>query len=454
MPLAEDCTTDADENCDASSSCEWVTTLGGQGPQAIYGAAARPTGGIVVVGRSEGDLVWNEGSVPSAGKGAFVAAIDANGHVEWAEAFPVISTNGWSVGVGVAVAATGEIAVVGTYQSILTVGTKTLPASTGPGSGFVATLEPDGTPIDALGLGGEDMGAQTVVFDPEGGLVVSGRLKGTVDWGGGPLVSQADDVFVLRLQPDLGYESATLYGGPSLDRGSAAISPNGDLAVAGGFSSTMDLGDGVHSATGGEDMFAGLFDPEGHLISSRFDGVEQVDYASAIVADPSGGFTMTALSGGEGLTATDFGGAASPVEGNLFVVHFDASLQAISATGMTVGPDLSPELSAPARSDAGYLYVGGAGTGTLTAGATSLDLGSDPADHNAFVVKIDPSGAVVWARRLTFAEGNQSFASTTIVVGTSGEVYAVGGFQSQLEAPNGVVSSNGFGDGFVIRLDP
>lgn len=351
VPIAEDCSTTDDDDCDGSTACEWATTLGGLDDQFFYAAAARPTGGLVVVGSTEGDLVWSGGTSTShLFADVLILAIDANGQVEWVQSF---GSDGIDRAMGVAVSSTGEIAVTGQYQGPTSVGSTPLPFGGDTTAAFVATFEPDGTPIAARGFDGNDsVSAGAVDFDAAGNLVVTGSQRGTVDWGSGPLVSAESDVFVLRLHDDLSLDSVTLYGGPTDDYATSAVYPNGDLAMAGSYFSSIDLGDGPHVTAGDWDTFAALFDSSGNLSWSRSDGGPNWDQTNALITDPTGGLFY----GGTFTGTIDFGGATSPVSGGFFVARVDASGTATRSTGF--GPaSYFGRLPGLARSSSGEIYV-------------------------------------------------------------------------------------------------
>ena len=92
----------------------------------------------------------------------------------------------------------------------------------------------------------------------DGEILVGGGLRGSVDFGGGALVTPPDQKRPFLAQYDLtgAHLSSTTYEAASLarfitgDRG-----PDGELAFVGDFKYTLDLGDGPVSAIGDLDLF-------------------------------------------------------------------------------------------------------------------------------------------------------------------------------------------------------
>jgi hypothetical protein len=105
---------------------------------------------------------------------------------------------------------------------------------------------------------------------------------------------------------------------------------------------------------------------------------------------------------------------------NGYVAKYATDGSLLWATGM-LGPDASASASTVTTDAAGNVYVGGAFTGTISIGATSLT--SDSAG-DAFLAKLGSDGAVQWA----VARGGADKQNTgAIEVDGSGAVYRTGG---------------------------
>ena len=74
-----------------------------------------------------------------------------------------------------------------------------------------------------------------------------------------------------------------------------------------------------------------------------------------------------------------------------------------------------------------------------------------PGGSNAFVVKLDPGGAPVWARRFGEHESARGRASA---VDQTGEVFVTGGFDGDVDLGGGSLKSAGKNDCFVAKYRP
>lgn len=92
----------------------------------------------------------------------------------------------------VAITARGDIAVVGIARGELAAGSLTLTVS-GPADGYLARWAADGTPQDALLLGGADYDATTKVVALGERLAIAGFFSGTIELAGVGLAARGGD---------------------------------------------------------------------------------------------------------------------------------------------------------------------------------------------------------------------------------------------------------------------
>jgi hypothetical protein len=123
---------------------------------------------------------------------------------------------------------------------------------------YVMKLDSDGSPLWVRGYGDPDIQhAEEMDVDAAGRVLVAGRARGTVDFGGGPLSSGGNwDVFVLALTPD-GDHIWSLVAGDAAVQGAWGIAadPTGGVLVTGDFEGALDLGAGPMTSAGGTDVF-------------------------------------------------------------------------------------------------------------------------------------------------------------------------------------------------------
>src|SRR5689334_5809431 len=90
----------------ATSSQEWTLHLGGDGNETVRELALTPDGAIVIAGQFEGELLLGSETLISAGEtDAFVAVLEPNGEVRWADR---VGGPGYDAAGGLAVSAAGE----------------------------------------------------------------------------------------------------------------------------------------------------------------------------------------------------------------------------------------------------------------------------------------------------------------------------------------------------------
>jgi len=111
----------------------------------------------------------------------------------------------------------------------------------------------------------------------------------------------------------------------------------------------------------------------------------------------------------------------------------------------------SDELIDLAVDAAGNVYLAGAFGAMITFGTDTL-VPVGPGD-DGFVVKLDPTGAVLWARAIA-SVGSDSVRA--VAVDAAGDVYVGGRYGAALTLDNGVTldAPGGIQDGFVAKLDP
>lgn len=120
-PSAEDCATDADEDCDGIGQCSppplWSARLGGAGDDVATAVATDPAGNLYVTGWFEGTVDFGAGPLVSEGAiDVFVLKLDPAGHAIWSRRF---GSGYGGAGTKIALDASGNILLGGTYGGVL-----------------------------------------------------------------------------------------------------------------------------------------------------------------------------------------------------------------------------------------------------------------------------------------------------------------------------------------------
>jgi hypothetical protein len=170
----------------------------------------------------------------------------------------------------------GENAVIG---FVVSTGTLQLPGVAQAGTGsFVAEIDPRGQALWQLPLGGASIA--DVAADAAGGVYVAASLTGSITLGTSTLTSAGDsDLLLLKLDATGNVSWSRQYGDAGRQRAeSLAAVPGGGVVLSGRFGGTLDFGGGVMLQSDGTvphlDVHAGndfvaRFDGDGNLLWAR-----------------------------------------------------------------------------------------------------------------------------------------------------------------------------------------
>ena len=346
-----------------------------------WGVAVRPSGNVLVSGALTGTVDLGLGPLTSAGDlDLVVAELAPSGAPVWNQRF---GDGARQSGAKLALDGAGNLFIAAPFQGTIILGTSTW-TSAGGWDVVVAELDPAGHPLWSKSMGGAgdetplgvyaDAGGVTVAYrfgsvsavqgtsvakltvagDPAwtkswmgvvgdafaasaaGGALVTGSFRGSVDLGGGALVSAGlTDIFVVELSPAGDWTWNKRFGGYADEEADGlAVTATGELLLAGRFDGPLDLGGATPllsvQAAGAFapsfDVFVAKLDAHGAHVWSRQFGDSTVDErVTAAAAAPGGGVVVL---GGAG-DSIDFGlGALKQPGGGAFVVGIDGDGQA------------------------------------------------------------------------------------------------------------------------------
>src|SRR5690606_28675629 len=150
--------------------------------------------------------------------------------------------------------------------------------------------------------------------DSAGNVIVAGTFAGTADFGGGALTSASlsDDVFVAKLDPAGNHLWSRRFGDAFADEGwRVAVDVNDNVVVTGHFQGSIDFGGGSLVSQGGFDVFVAKLDAMGdHLWSKRY-GSSVNQFARGLDVRPGGNIAVTGFFQG----SLDFGGGTLTTNG-------------------------------------------------------------------------------------------------------------------------------------------
>jgi len=215
-------------------SPRWAQTLSGPTNEDEFdGVAVAPDSSVYVTGKFEGTATLAGVSLTSAGAADIpFARFDAVGKLLWAKRFGGPGEDNFF---DVDATAAGPVAT-GWFSGTVAFGTTTL-TSSGPSDCVVVALRPDGTTRWARAFGGPARdGCNEVTVSTNGAVTTSIDTAGAWTPLGGPplpLVSLSDTV-LMRLAPDGTPTWMRAVGGAGPQRGKAlAVAPDGSVSFGG-----------------------------------------------------------------------------------------------------------------------------------------------------------------------------------------------------------------------------
>ncbi len=306
---------------DADGDHRWSKRFGDTNPNQMANAVATDaSGNVIVAGNHWGTVNFGGSPLTSVGgDDIFLVKFDNDGDHAWSKRFGDASSN--QIGRAVAVSSAGEIYLAGSFTGTVDFGVGPH-ASVGGLDVYIAKFAANGTAIWSESFGGlGDQVLESIAVDASGHVALCGYFGGTVDFGGGQLVSAANnDIFLAKLDDDGDHVWSKRFGSGNNQEGAAvAIDDAGAVIAAGRFESTVNFGGSTLTSSGGFDVFVAKFTGAGaHVWSQRF-GTTGDQGATALAADPHG---IVAI--GSFASTIDFGGGTLTNNGSLdlFVVRF------------------------------------------------------------------------------------------------------------------------------------
>lgn len=290
---------------DPEGSPLWSRALGGTGEQMVEDLAVDSAGGVVGVGSFDGTMNIGPEVLASAGDfDAYVVKLGGTtGATLWGKRFG--DASGAQVARCVAVDASGNIVVAGTFEGTIDLGGGPL-VSEGPMDAFVVKLSPSGEHLWSKRFGGcDEQNIAGVAVDGDGNILLTGMFNGALDLGGGPLESVGGDAFLAKLDAAGEHRWSKRFGGDAEQTGiRVAVGATGDVYLVARGHGPVDFGGGPREAGWGSDGFVASFGPSGdHRWSMAF-GDAGGWGSSGVTLSGAGSLVVT----GSFTAAVDFGG--------------------------------------------------------------------------------------------------------------------------------------------------
>jgi hypothetical protein len=364
----------------------WSKRFGAAQEQSGRSVTTDAAGNVYVTGNFLGTVDFGGGALTSKAccffEDMYVMKLDPQGAFVWAKAF---GDGAAQTARSIVSDAQGNIVVAGDFQGDTDFGGGVLTATPGGGIDlFVAKFTTAGGHLWSKRYGdAADQSAEEVTLDPGGNVVLTGNASGSIDFGKGPLTAPGakSALIIAKLTPGGDTTWASMYGDDARGLG-VDVGATGDVAVAGAFKGTIDLGGGKLSGGGSNDtVFVALFDGQGKHAWSHAYGSGSAQ-GTAVAVDGKGKVIL----GGTFSGGINFGPSNITSAGG-----FDAFLVKLDSVGCHVfsgqfGSDVFQATQNVATDASGNIFVAGNFAGTADFGAGVLTASGD----DIFVAKFGP----------------------------------------------------------------
>jgi Beta-propeller repeat len=380
----------------------------------------------------------------------FLIKLGPQGNCVWSKGFSIANPGTTDQIKGVAVDSSNNVYVVGGFYGGLDLGGGMF-TSAGQSDVFVAKFNAAGALQWSKRYGdATTQFGKAIGVDAAGHVYFAGSMQGTVDFGGGPLVSAGGfDTFVASLDTAGNFLWAKRAGDAADQQAlSVAVDAGANVLVTGIMAGSINFGGGALTSLGQNDVFALKLSSAGaHLWSKRF-GDTGDDWGNGVGTDPAGDVLLTGFFSGPKI---NFGGADIANAGGVdaYVVKLDPSGALVwgkgagdakSQSGFTITGDSAGDVVV-----SGYL----SGTANFGGGVISANSAADPAD--IFLVKYTGAGAYLWGK----AFGEPSFDFTRgLATDAMNDIVAVGLINGAVDFGGGLVNAPGGEDFFVAKFAP
>ncbi|AKT39292.1 uncharacterized protein CMC5_034400 [Chondromyces crocatus] len=283
---------------------------------------------IVCAGYSNGSINFGGGALPSGdGFDIYLAKLAFSGGHLWSKRFGASSLTRQEFPTDLQVDSQGNVYLSGAYQEPFSFGGANLPGGSSSSSGvFLVKLDASGGHMWSRGF--LDTGVMDWSFidiDVSGNVIMAGGFQSSINFGGGVLTSAGEsDVFLVKLNASGSHVWSHRFGDAAMQSVTAiAVDAQGDVVLVGRFKGTIDFGGGPLSASGNSDIFVAKLDRHGeHVWSKRFDDDNTTATGVRVAVSPAGHvFVAGSFSG-----LTDLGGGVISSAGgtDVFVLELTA----------------------------------------------------------------------------------------------------------------------------------
>lgn len=289
-----------------------------------------------------------------------------------------------------------------------------------------------------------------IIHDQTGNVFITGFFDSLISFDSMNLVSAGGtDVFLAKYDADGILQWAKQVGGQNDDYATGiATDITGNCYLSGFFfiqGTTSTFGTTSITQAADADIFVSKFSAAGELLWVRNGGGKNEDAAFACATDVSGNCYVTGYFSGQ----AQFGNYKINSQGysDIFIAKYDAAGNIVWVR--TGGGAYQDEAHAISTDVAGNCYITGFFTGNATFFRTNLS-STGYFDSDVLMLKYNPSGVLVWAKKVG-GVGND--VGKSITVQKNGTLFVCGTFQGTKAFGEGVLDKSSLNNGFAARFE-
>ncbi|MDH3214996.1 MAG: T9SS type A sorting domain-containing protein [Candidatus Krumholzibacteria bacterium] len=311
---------------------------------------------------------------------------------------------------------------------------------------YVAKIDALGNHVWSRSVGDSlEYGTNLLAVDHGANVFVANEFRGTLDFGGGPVVSEGfRDGVIAKFDAQGNHGWSRSFGSSTalVQVKAAGTTGAGNLVVAGTFTGTIDFGGAILDATPfTTNMFVVQFDSSGaHLWNRKYAG--GLIEITALDADPSGNVVVTGYHGGD----FDFGGGPLTADVlNVFIARYDASGNHVWSHSFGDAGTLQHAYDVAADVSGSAIITGDFRDPLDLGGGALISAGG----WDIFLAKFDAQGNHEWSQRFGDASTQRSY---TVAADEDGNIVIGGHFFGSLGLGGGILVGDPI-DFCVARFD-
>lgn len=395
----------------------WAISEGGNGLDVAKNIRFTQDNNVIVSGDIAGNPAF--GGTYYIGNGlsdGFVAKYDGNANLQW---FRLIGGAGVDKCMGMALDATDNIYLCGTFQGSMTVENFTV-QSNGGTDFYVVKLNSSGDILWLKSFGGilDDV-AYSIGVNVSNNVFLCGTFGGSMQIGDSTLsATSIVQSYIMKLS-DIGNPTWAMKPVSSSNNvsNSLTVLPDGNVAVAGYYSLNMSLGNfSVSSSSASYDVFLCSINDDGVVNWLTKAGGAYDDVSTALTNDTQGNLLLCGNMSGSAAFDTFY--LANAGYNDPFIAKYDENGNCVWArSGQGLDLDMVNGISCDAQ---GNVYATGLYENSITFSEHTIS-GYD--QRQIFMVSYDANGNLRW---LQDAGGSGTDCGTAINTDVTGNVYVSG----------------------------